>query len=137
MELCWEQITHDLLVYQAALALATYSLEHICHVVKAVTATNIRAIPVYLAELRLVPDTSGPCTSNPICSLQPWILQLKFLTPTDPLQGLENTVLFCGYGINDLSALSAADVGYAVGATEASVAAPVYTTHRSVAGMFC
>lgn len=46
-------------------------------------------------------------------------------------------MLFCGDGINDLSALSAADVGYAVGATEASVAASVYTTHRSVAGMFC
>ena len=49
-------------------------------------------------------------------------------------QGLEHTVLFCGDGINDLSALSAADVGYAVGATEASVAAAVHTTRGSVAG---
>ena len=42
--------------------------------------------------------------------------------------------MFCGDGINDLSALAAADLGYAVGASEASVAAAVHTTHASVAG---
>ena len=49
------------------------------------------------------------------------------------LQGLQQTVLFCGDGINDLSALSAADVGYAVGSTEASIAAAV-TSRGSVTG---
>lgn len=53
------------------------------------------------------------------------------------VQGLQQIVLFCGDGINDLSALSAADVGYAVGATEASVAAAVSTTHGSVSGAVC
>ena len=44
-------------------------------------------------------------------------------------------MLFCGDGINDLSGLSTADVGYAVGATEASIAASVYTAKTSVAGV--
>ena len=44
--------------------------------------------------------------------------------------------MFCGDGINDLSALAAADLGFAVGASEASVAAAVHTTHASVAGEF-
>lgn len=49
------------------------------------------------------------------------------------LQGLQQSVLFCGDGINDLSALSAADVGYAVGSTEASIAAAV-TSPGSISG---
>ena len=48
-------------------------------------------------------------------------------------QGLHQSVLFCGDGINDLSALSAADVGYAVGSTEASIAAAV-TSPGSISG---
>ena len=51
-------------------------------------------------------------------------------------QGLDNTVFFCGDGINDLSALSAADAGYAVGATEASIVASLFTSLSSVAGKF-
>ena len=50
------------------------------------------------------------------------------------MQGLQHTVMFCGDGINDLSALSAADIGYALGATEASVAAAVCTPNCSIAG---
>ncbi|KAL0032691.1 hypothetical protein WJX79_003604 [Trebouxia sp. C0005] len=51
------------------------------------------------------------------------------------LQGLGNMVMFCGDGINDLAALSKADLGYAVGASDATVAASVSTSHKSVAGV--
>jgi len=50
------------------------------------------------------------------------------------LQGYGNRILFCGDGINDLSALSAADVGLAVGTTDAIVAASLSTHRGSVAG---
>ncbi|KAL3136147.1 hypothetical protein ABBQ32_007164 [Trebouxia sp. C0010 RCD-2024] len=48
--------------------------------------------------------------------------------------GLGNTVMFCGDGINDLAALRAADIGFAVGATDATIAASLSTHQRSVAG---
>ena len=51
------------------------------------------------------------------------------------MQGLGHTTMFCGDGINDLPALSAADVGFAVAATEAVVAAKAMTKQESVAGM--
>ena len=50
------------------------------------------------------------------------------------VQGLSNITLFCGDGINDLAALSAADVGMAVGTTDAIVAASLSTRRGSVAG---
>lgn len=50
------------------------------------------------------------------------------------LQGLGSTAMFCGDGINDLAALSAADVGMAIGATDATVAAVMSTTQASIAG---
>ena len=52
------------------------------------------------------------------------------------MQGMGHRTLFCGDGINDFAALSAADVGFAVGATEAMVAAAAMTKQHSVAGMF-
>ena len=42
--------------------------------------------------------------------------------------------MFCGDGINDLAALSAADVGMAIGATDAVIGAELSTSHASVAG---
>ena len=42
--------------------------------------------------------------------------------------------MFCGDGINDLAALSAADVGMSIGATDAFIAAAISTPQGSVAG---
>ena len=53
------------------------------------------------------------------------------------VQGLGNTTMFCGDGINDLAALSAADVGMAIGATDAVIAAALSTSQGSVAGQQC
>lgn len=59
------------------------------------------------------------------------------LLPVVPIssvvQGLGKTTMFCGDGINDLAALSAADVGMAIGA-DAVIAAELSTTKSSVAG---
>ncbi|DBA90734.1 TPA: hypothetical protein ACH3X1_003944 [Trebouxia sp. C0004] len=51
------------------------------------------------------------------------------------IQGLGKVAMYCGDGINDLAALAAADVGMAVGSSDASAAASVITTQQGIAGL--
>ena len=50
------------------------------------------------------------------------------------VQGQQQTVLFCGDGLNDLAALGTAEVGMAIGPIDAMAAAPVSTKRSSIAG---
>ena len=50
------------------------------------------------------------------------------------VQGMRNVTMFCGDGINDLAALTAADIGFSIGTTDAVIAAEVSTNYGSVAG---
>lgn len=52
------------------------------------------------------------------------------------LQSLGKTCMYCGDGINDLSALGAADVGMAIGSTDASAAAAISCKQASIGGQF-
>ena len=50
-------------------------------------------------------------------------------------QGLGHRTMFCGLGIGNFAALTAADVGFAVGSNEAIVAAQIMTLNTSIAGI--
>ncbi len=50
------------------------------------------------------------------------------------MQGLGANTIYCGDGNNDIAALAAADVGMAIGATDAVVAASLSTSRKSIAG---
>lgn len=52
-------------------------------------------------------------------------------------QGLGNTTMFCGDGINDLAALSAANIGMSIAGADAVIAAELCTSQGSVAGWHC
>ena len=47
------------------------------------------------------------------------------LTANVASQGQQQTVMFCGDGLNDLAALGTAEVGMAIGPIDAMAAAPV------------
>ncbi len=49
-------------------------------------------------------------------------------------QGQQQTVMFCGDGLNDLTALGTAEVGMAIGPIDAMAAAPFSTKRSSIAG---
>lgn len=86
-----------------------------------------------LAEIAVQLLDGMPTISKPArqgCAHLTWSGRWQF----DDLQGLGRSCMYCGDGINDLIALSAADVGVSIGASDASAAATISTKDCSVAG---
>ena len=79
-----------------------------------------------------VPTCAALCKRLLLLCILPDVAALS--TVCADTQGLQQTLLFVGDGINDLAALSAADTGFAVSASEANVAADLTTANTSVAG---
>lgn len=50
------------------------------------------------------------------------------------LQGMGHVIGYCGDGFNDIPAIHATDLGIAVGASEAAVTAPIFTSDVSTQG---
>ncbi len=63
-----------------------------------------------------------------------WYAAIIIKAMLSNMQGQQQTVLFCGDGLNDLAALGTAEVGMAIGPIDAMAAAPVSTKRSSIAG---